>query len=342
MGYLRGAGALACVLVLAGCTFGQEEGAEEVTRSQLAVMVLPRDELGSAYATFEVDEDSGRGSARRLAKSTVDPDDNARSVRQGGWSAGYDLGYSDNAQRRLAAKRRRGVLSVGTSVDLFATETDARYFILDEIGEFERFEGKRVQGVKLLRVDVFDVSVGDEGWGVEFDFRAENGKLTSTGVFFRRGRLVATAGFLRADDSDVRAEAASLAQKLEQGIDRVLAGDLRAQPVSLPARKPTATRAQLARMTLALKDLPSGARLADQGRGPATTTAFPTTGPSTWTTPWSGAHISCSCGLTRRSSKPRPPRSRCCATSRLPKDEGPSRAGSYAVSRSSRKRGPGT
>jgi len=262
--FLRLAGLLVCALALAGCAFGDEGGSEEINRDELAIMVLPRGELGSEFAAFEVDDDSGPGSARRLADNTMDPDDTPASLKRAGWTTGYDLTYS--TKKRLAGEGRRSAVSAGTSADLFATETDARSFILGEIRQFERFEGKTHEGVKLLRTDEFDVAVGDESWGVELEFRTGRVTVRSTGVIFRHGRLVATAFHLRADGADARAQTASLALKLENRIEHVLAGELDAQPVPLPAREPVVTQAQLARGTLAVKDLPAGARVAEEGR----------------------------------------------------------------------------
>jgi hypothetical protein len=264
MGFLRLAGLVVCALALAGCAFGDEGSSQEITREELAIMVLPRADLGAEFAAFEVDEDSGPGNARRLAENTMDPDDTPASVKRAGWAAGYDLSYS--TPKRLAVAGRRGAVSAGTSADLFATETDARSFILGEIRQFDRFEGKTREGVKILRADEFDVTVGDESWGVELEFRTGSATMTMTGVIFRHGRLVATAFHLRADGADVRPQAASLALKFENRIERVLAGELDAQPVPLPAREPVVTQAQLARGTLAVKDLPAGARLSDEGR----------------------------------------------------------------------------
>jgi hypothetical protein len=266
MPHVRAAGLLACALLLAGCAFGQEGGSQEITRDELAIMVLPQGDLGAEFAAFEVDEDSGPGNARRLAENSMDPDDTAASVKRAGWTAGYDLSYS--APKRLAAEGG-AALSAGTSADLFATETNARSFIVGEIRQFHRFEGKTHEGVKILRVDEFDVTVGDESWGVELEFRGSSATLTMTGVIFRHGRLVATAFHLRRDAADVRPQATSLALKLENRIARVLAGDLDAQPVPLPVSEPTVTQAQLARMTLALNDLPAGARLDAEGRAPS-------------------------------------------------------------------------
>jgi hypothetical protein len=266
MPYVRAAGLVACALVLAGCAFGEEGGSQEITRDELAIMVLPLDELGAEHAAFEPDDDSGPGTAKGVADGTVDPDDTAASVKRAGWTSGYDLTYSDPVQERLAADRRHGAFSVGTSTDLFATETDARAFIVDFIGDYERFEGKTIEGVKLLKFDLFDVSAGDEAWGAEFEFRGGGMKFRLTGALFRHGRLVASAYYVRADDADMRGRAATLAQVLDRRIEQVLAGDLDAEPAPLPEKKVIATRAQLARMTLSVKDLPGDARVAEEGR----------------------------------------------------------------------------
>jgi hypothetical protein len=262
---LRAAGLLASVLVLAGCALSGEGKADEVTREQLAVMVLPADNLGGEYAAFEVDDDSGPTTARDVADSTVDPDDTGASIKRAGWTAGYDLMYADPVQARLAAEQRHGALSGGTSADLFATETDARAFIVDFMGEYQRSEGKTIEGVKLVAFESFDVSAGDEAWGAEFAFRG-NTTVRMTGVLFRHGRIVASTYYLRTDDADLRSQAASAAQALDRRIEKVLAGDLDAEPVPVPAKKVIATRTQLARMTLSAKDLPGDARVAEEGR----------------------------------------------------------------------------
>jgi hypothetical protein len=266
MPHVRAAGLLACALLLAGCAFGEEGGSQEITRDELAIMVLPQGDLGAEFTAFEVDEDSGPGSARGMADNSMDPDDTPASVKRAGWTAGYDLSYS--APKKLVVEGSAAI-SAGTSADLFATETAARSFIVEEIRQFHRFEGKTREGVKIVRVDEFDVSVGDESWGVEMEFRGGSVRLTMTGVIFRHGRLVATAFHLRRDAADVRSRAAGLALKLESRITRVLAGDLDTKPVPLPAKEPKVTQAQLARMTLSLKDLPAGTRLDAEGRAPS-------------------------------------------------------------------------
>jgi hypothetical protein len=266
MGFLRLAGPVVCALALAGCAFGDEGGPQEITQDELAIMVLPREGFGTALAALEVDaQDSGRVSAKEAAESTTDPDDTAADLRQAGWVGGYELNYSD-PNRSASFERGEGLIVVGSTIDLFDTETSARSYLLQEIRDFEQFRGKDVQGVRLAKFETFDVDVGDEGWGIEFTARAGRATMHVTGVAFRSGRLVADAGFMRADDGTARADALTAARALESRIQRVLAGDLDAQPVPLPVQEAVVTQSQLARGTLAVKDLPAGARVADEGR----------------------------------------------------------------------------
>jgi hypothetical protein len=265
---LRAAGLLACALLLAGCGFGEESWPQEITSEQLAVMVLPRDELGTP-AGFEVDsEDSGRITAREAAEATTDPRDNAADLKQAGWLGGYELTYSD-PNRSVSFERGEGVVMGDSTVQLFDTETSARAHLLREIRDFERFRGQVVDGVRLARFETFEIDVGDEGWGIELTARARGVTLHGTGVVFRSGRLTADAGFLHVDQADMRGEAIAVARALQSRIERVLAGDLDAEPVPLPVEEPSAptvNRAQLARATLALEDLPAGAHLSEEGR----------------------------------------------------------------------------
>jgi hypothetical protein len=269
MGFLRPAGLIACVLVLAGCALGGNDGADEITQEELAIMVLPQDQFGAALTALEVDrEDSGRVSAKEAAESTTDPHDTAADLRQAGWVDGYELNFSD-PNRSISFERGEGLIVVGSTVDLFDTATSARAYIVRELRDHERFRGKNVQGVRLAKFKTFDVNVGDEAWGLEMTARVGRVKMHITGVVFRSGRVVADGGFMRADDAPMRSEALKAAQALESRIERVLAGRLDAEPVPLPVpvkAAPLPRPAQLARMTLELQDLPPGAHLVDEGR----------------------------------------------------------------------------
>ena len=244
---------------------GGGEESDEITAEQLAVMVLPQDELG-APTGFEIDlDDSGRMNARDAADWTSDPRDSSPDLRQDGWFGGYELTYSD-PDSAVSFESGEGVITGDSTVQLFDTGTSARARLLQEIRDLERLRGKDLDGVRLARFETFDLSVGDEAWGVELTARARGVTLHGADVFFRSGRLVADTGFLHVDEAGRRTEAVAAARALESRIQRALDGELDAEPVPLPGDEPELTQAQLSKMTLALDDLPSGAIVTDQGR----------------------------------------------------------------------------
>ena len=264
MAFVRGAALLVLALALAGCAMGGAEDSDEITADQLAVMVLPQEELEGA-AGFPLDKaDSGPVSAREAADSSVDPSDGAADVRQSGWVAGYELNYTSSDLQAMLANAE-GLFNAGSSVDHFDTETAARAALLTEIRGYERLRGKELEGVRLVRFETFDVDIGDEGWGVEFTARGKS-TLHATGVFFRSGRVVAATGYVRADETTMREAAVKAARALESRIQRSLAGDLDDEPVPVPGQAPEVSAAELSKMTLSLKDLPTGAYLSDESR----------------------------------------------------------------------------
>ena len=66
---------------------------------------------------------SGVQSNAAAAEDTLDPKDTGEQLGSGGRISGYSLQYDDLAFRGLV--RGRGVLAVGTSVDLFASSAAA-------------------------------------------------------------------------------------------------------------------------------------------------------------------------------------------------------------------------
>jgi len=235
---LRRSVVLLAFVGLTGCGALTHEPAKRapVTQDDLAVMVVPQDELGDGAEALQVDpEDSGPISAGKAAEDTIDPKDTAKSLRRSGWTAGYELNYSD-PKRAAAFARRRGLIVAGSSVESFETDSAARERLVKEIRDYERFEGKTIQGAKLENFDTFDVGVGDEAWGVRFVGRVGKVRVYATGVFFRHGALVATAGVLRADATVERGTAIELARALDERIERRLAGQLREALVSLPEK----------------------------------------------------------------------------------------------------------
>lgn len=268
--------AVLLLLAVAGCgVFGDDAEREAAVEAEdLAVMVLPQKELGAAVQGLEIDaEESGPISAKEEARSTVDPKDTASAIRRGGWLTGYELTYSN--PKRTAAAVGAGMLSAGTSVDLFETDSAARALLVKEVRDLSDMDGRKIDGVTFEDVHTFEADVGEEGWVIVYTVSAGKVQLHLSGIYFRRGRVLGSGGYLRFDDAVLRTEAISLGQKLDERIQRRLAGELNESPVPLPARPETSGRKERKsreraaldpkRFTLTAQDLPAGAIVTGEG-----------------------------------------------------------------------------
>ena len=93
------------------------------TNGQLALMVLPKSQLGPTGRGLEVKIGSGVQSNAAAAEDTLDPKDTGPQLGRGGRISGYSLEYDELAFQGL--KRGSGMLAVGTSVDLFTSAAAA-------------------------------------------------------------------------------------------------------------------------------------------------------------------------------------------------------------------------
>lgn len=127
------------------------------TRSQLAIMVLPKSALGSEANGLDVDPGSGFTDNAAAADTTLDPNDSGRQVVRSGRIAGCELTYTDLSSAPFA--RGSGLLSLASSVDLFKSARSADAFITKQLRDARRFRGKRVDfGMSLLASSAFDTS----------------------------------------------------------------------------------------------------------------------------------------------------------------------------------------
>jgi hypothetical protein len=248
------------VFVLAGCgVLGDEaEKPARVSSDDLARMVVPKTELRAGLTELKLDLDgSGRESAAKAAEGTVDPKDTAKSIRRRGWLDGYLLQYSNPAI--TANGSETGLLSAQTSVDLFTTESAARALMLEEAADFKRYRGKKLDGAKVERVQVFDAAIGDEGVGIGLQARFGKTTFYVTGVLFRRERLIGGAALTRTDKTAVRADVLRLASRLNERIESVLAGELLARPL------PPSVDLDPVALVLTKADMPISSRVLSQG-----------------------------------------------------------------------------
>jgi hypothetical protein len=252
---------LAGALVLAGCSVGGEEARvadePEVTKAQLAAMVLLQAELGEIAEGMQRHDDSGAVGNEEAADDTLDPDDTARSLRSAGRLGGHKSYYGNGGL--VALKRKQGVISVGTEVELLEDTVYAAQYLHKQLGDFQRFEGKQRDGSRLSRVSSFQVDlVGDEAEGVLATSTLGKQRLYMTAVAFRRDRVIGVAMVVRADRDDAQAEARALAVMLDKRIEDVLAGRVGVDP-DPPAAEPSFQgKEKLPDLTLAAADVAAG------------------------------------------------------------------------------------
>ncbi len=256
---------LAGALVLTGCGVGGENAREaaeqpEITKRQLAVMVLSAKELGAATARLELEDDAGIVANAEAADDSLDPDDTAKSLRSDGRLTGYELGYSH--PKLLSGGASKGTLAVGTAVDLLEGPVYAAQYLHARLNDYELFKNA-LPGVKLSGYSTFDAAtVGEEAGGQQVKIMVP-GVITGyeTDVYFRRGRVVAYVEVVRADREDARDEALELAAALDRRIQAVLAGELEVEPPKPEKSKETsaAELRSLPARTLAAADVAPGA-----------------------------------------------------------------------------------
>jgi hypothetical protein len=254
--------ALAATALGAGAV---EAGKPQYTNGQLALMVLPKSQLGSLARGLEVEIGSGVQSNAAAAEDTLDPKDTAKQLGGGGRISGYSLQYDDLAFKGLV--RGHGVLSVGTSVDLFTGAAAADRYLAKQMRDGVRYDGKYVEaGFRLTDWETSPAKgLGKGAVLIREALRLGDTHYNGTLVVFRSGPLLASVGITRADAGADARLAMSLARLLAKRMHRATSGSLGFQPVFVPqtARKGVAPAGgpALENMALAAADLPKGAHL---------------------------------------------------------------------------------
>jgi len=265
--------ALLATLALACAGGGDEldEALRTVGENDLAIMVLPQEELGAQFADLEVDEESGFQDNEQGADDTIDPDDTAAELEAAGRISGYDLEYSDPALSALEAGE--GLVAGGTSVQLFREASEASDFVSKQIDDARRFEGEEVEpGLTLEGFETFPAEgLGDEATGLRYHISFADAQAYQTAVVFRLGRLVSVAFITRADDADIDSQVEDVARGLNERVVGILLGEITGTPVPLPApgeaeaAPPPQGGPDLAQMALSLDDLPPGVTIDREG-----------------------------------------------------------------------------
>jgi hypothetical protein len=220
-------------------------------------MVLPQAELGTIATGLRLANDSGKVDNGSAAESSLDPEDTGKSLRSSGRLDGHKAYYGGTVL--VAAKK--GPFVVGTEVELLEDTVYAAQYLHDQVGDFERFQGKQDDGSKLAGLGSFPVTdVGDEAQGLLATSSRGKERLFMTAVAFRRGRVVGVAMVARPDRKDQEDEARALAIKLDKRIQDVLAGRIAVEPdEQAPVEPPSFEgKEKLPDLTLAAADVASG------------------------------------------------------------------------------------
>ncbi len=269
------AGLFALSAIASACGSGDDELKQALASlrdNDLAIMVLPQDQLGDEVADLEVDFASGFQDNKGRADDTIDPDDTADDIEKAGRINGYGLTFTDPSLSALDAGE--GLLSAGTEVELFQDGSAASDFIAKQVDDYQRLEGGEVEeGVTLKDVDTFAVDgLADEAIGIRQKIDFFGLEMFGTVIVFRLQRLLGVATLARADDADTNSQVEEIARSLEQRIEGVLLGDITGTPVPIPeadgdgATAPRPAGApDLAAMTLSLDDLPRGVSIDREG-----------------------------------------------------------------------------
>jgi len=269
--------AISLAAVASACGGGNDDELDQALQSvqenDLAIMVLPQEDLGEEFVDMEIDGDSGFAGNEEAADDTIDPEDTADDIEQVGRVNGYSLGY-ETPDWFSALQAGEGLLTVGTDLDLFEDAEAASDFVLKQANDYLRLEGEEVEaGITLEKVDVFAVDkLADEAMGVRARASFGDMDMYLTFVGFRIDRLLGSASISRADDADVLSQVEDIARALEERIEGVLLGDIGETPVPTPQAEEEATAAapseggpDLAAMALSLDDLPAGVSIDQEG-----------------------------------------------------------------------------
>jgi hypothetical protein len=224
------------LLTLAGaaCSGGSSsQSTKQVTRGELAAMVLPKSELGAEAAALKVNPLSGFQANATAASGNFDPRVTAASLTRAGRLSGYTRAYrASRSQGENAIRRGAGLVQIGANVALYRDSAGAAGQLTKSLDDLRTLAGKPIKlGATLVRSATFRVGrIADSAAGARFDVRINGFPVYYTMVSLRHGRLLASVYEARADSKNVDAAVISFSQTLDNRIKDVLSGRIRAAP----------------------------------------------------------------------------------------------------------------
>ena len=213
------------------------------TREHLPSIVLTTAQVQAEFPGLPLDtDDTGYQDNEAAAEDSLDPDDTGLELAARGRLDGYQASFFDSAGLFNASGSGNRPLGAGFTVDLFNNSGSAQAFIRQTVQDYRRLQGQELEeGVTLNQFAPFTASsVGTDALAGRYNGTIEALGLEFFGTFimWRRDNLVLSSHIVATDDSDWAAAAQRLAHLMDQRLDGVLAGTVRAAPISPPIATP--------------------------------------------------------------------------------------------------------
>jgi hypothetical protein len=257
---------LSLVGLLASVAFAVAGAHATVSPDQLALIPLPKSELGAAAVALPLDPDSGVETNKDAADNAFGNVKAAQLARLGRLT-GYTLDYNDSAGKGLAAGH--GLLEVQTSVELYRdarAASDGIAFWRKDAGAFARAS---LPGIKVSFSSFAVAGVGSNaysfaGW---IDLQGKP-RIYGAEVIFQVGELLADVSVSAASAAETQSLAVTLTRKLRARVVLARSGKLQGPPVPLPGKVkpgPPPNGLDLSKLALTPADLGANAKVAKQG-----------------------------------------------------------------------------
>ena len=214
-----------------------------VTRDHLSSIVLTPAQVQAELPGLPLDtEDTGFQDNEAAAEASLDPDDTGFDLAARGRLDGYQASFFDYVGLFEGSSAGDHPVGADFSVELFNSSGAAQAFIRRGVQDYDRLQGREVEeGVTLNHFAPFTAPrVGADALAGRYKgtIEAIDLELFGTFIVWRRDNLVLSIQIGATDDRDWAAPAQRLAHLMDQRLDGVLAGAVRAAPIATPTATP--------------------------------------------------------------------------------------------------------
>ena len=206
-----------------------------ITSAQLALMPLPKQSLGAGAVALPLDPFSGVVTNADAADDALSTGVTGATFARLGRITGYTLDYNDAAGAAL--NKRRGLLEIETSVELYRSSGAARAGFAFHRRDDAKFATLKLVGASFVLTPLKAPRLGDTqyGWSVITKLKGKP-PIYGAEVVVQAGALIAITSVAAAERSTSPSLAGALAKQLQARIDAVLAGTISGPPVTLPGK----------------------------------------------------------------------------------------------------------